>query len=340
MNNILIILTNNGFFDKFNFDTLIALISCGVSIVSIFFGGKAYSNSIKNKKTMNDSKQFHNYSNDYSQRSGGDIINNGVTSSELKEISYSLIELNKHNFSETLNCTIKMLCDEHEKNLENIINETTKIIEQNKLNITGYTKIDWINMYLENAKVTCNPYMQKIWAKVLAKELSQPESISFKTIDVLRNMSINEFKILEKLSTVAISNILIQGEYLDEYGLSWPVLQKAKEFGLLSLSLSQKIITFNEDNEIAQFINKQYFIKFSRKNNTNVNVKFPCYMFTNSMNELLDIIYCDTSQEVAVSITKEIIKKVDDNNVSISLHKISKIEQNEFQYDDEDLLKK
>lgn len=338
MNNIIVFLTKSSFFDEFNFDTLLALISCIAAIVALFIGGTVYSKNVKNKNSLNDSKQFKNYSNDYSQRAGGDIINNGITSSQLESITQSMVDLTKANFSDTLNKTYIMLRDEHERNLQNIINETTKIIEQNKINIVGYTKIDWINMYLENAKITCDPYMQQIWAKVLAKELTQPGSISFKTIDVLKNMSVNEFKILEKLSTIAINGIFVQGEYLDEYGLSWPILQRAKEFGLLSLSSSERTINFNENNEAAQFINKQYFIKFSRKNNT--NVKIQCYMLANATNELSDIICSTTSQDVAVLITKDIIKKLNNTNVTIALYRVMEIKHNEVIYDDEDLLKK
>ena len=39
------------FFEPFNFDTLLALISCIAGIVALFVGGKAY----KNYKTLNNS---------------------------------------------------------------------------------------------------------------------------------------------------------------------------------------------------------------------------------------------------------------------------------------------
>ena len=64
MNNNLFFLTKSLFFDGFNFDTLLALISCMAAIVALFVGGKAYSKSVKNQNSLNDSKQFNNHSND------------------------------------------------------------------------------------------------------------------------------------------------------------------------------------------------------------------------------------------------------------------------------------
>lgn len=336
MNNILFFLTKSGFFDEFNFDTLLALISCVAAIVALFVGGTAYSKSVKNKNSLNDSKQFDNHSNDYSQRSGGDIINNGITSSQLQIITNSMLDLTKANFSETLNNTYKLLHDEHERNLQNIIDETAKIIEQNKLNIAGYTKIDWINIYLENARITCDPYMQQIWAKVLAKELSQPCSISFKTIEVLKNMSFQEMKLLEKVSTISLNWVILKGEYLNEIGLEWTILQRMREYGLISLEASTRTIFF-ENNEGVQFINDQYLIKFER--NENRDVKFECFILTSAAVELINLVNTVTPKETAIKLAKEMKQAINNYNVKIVLHKILGIEGNMYTYDDEDLMK-
>lgn len=336
MNNNLFFLTKSVFFDGFNFDTLLALISCMAAIVALFVGGKAYSKSVKNQNSLNDSKQFNNHSNDYSQRSGGDIINNGITPSQLQIITNSMLDLTKVNFSETLNNTYKLLRNEHERNLQNIIDETAKIIEQNKLNIAGYTKIDWINIYLENARITCDSYMQQIWAKALAKELSQPGSISFKTIEVLKNMSFQEMKLLEKVSTISLNLVILKGEYLNEIGLEWTTLQRMREYGLISLESSTRTIFF-KNNEGVQFINGQYLIMFER--NENRDVKFDCFILTSAAVELINLVNTVTPKETAIKLAKEMKQAINNSNVKIVLHKILGIEENMYEYDDEDLMK-
>ena len=64
------------FFQEFNFDTLLALISCIAGVVALFLGGTAYKNCKNIKDSFNDKKEFEDNSQDHSQRAAGDIINN------------------------------------------------------------------------------------------------------------------------------------------------------------------------------------------------------------------------------------------------------------------------
>lgn len=47
------------FFNGFNFDTLLALISCIASVVALFLGGAAYKQCQINKNSFNDSKTIN-----------------------------------------------------------------------------------------------------------------------------------------------------------------------------------------------------------------------------------------------------------------------------------------
>ena len=52
------ILTANGFFQGFNFDTLLSLISCVTGVVALFLGGAAYNQCRIIKNSFNDKKEF------------------------------------------------------------------------------------------------------------------------------------------------------------------------------------------------------------------------------------------------------------------------------------------
>ena len=52
------ILTANGFFQGFNFDTLLSLISCATGVVALFLGGAAYNQCRIIKNSFNDKKEF------------------------------------------------------------------------------------------------------------------------------------------------------------------------------------------------------------------------------------------------------------------------------------------
>ena len=72
----MILLSAGGFFQEFNFDTLLALISCIAGVVAIFLGGAAYKNCKFIKDSFNEKKEFDDHSQDHSQHAAGDIINN------------------------------------------------------------------------------------------------------------------------------------------------------------------------------------------------------------------------------------------------------------------------
>ena len=50
--------------------------------------------------------------------------------------------------------------------------------------------------------------MQGIWAKVLAKEMSEPDSFSYKTLDVLKNMTSKDFYLFEKLCSIQFNGCI------------------------------------------------------------------------------------------------------------------------------------
>ena len=72
----MILLSTGGFFQGFNFDTLLALISCIAGVAALFLGGAAYNNCKIIKDSINEKKEFEDNSQDHSQHAAGDIIDN------------------------------------------------------------------------------------------------------------------------------------------------------------------------------------------------------------------------------------------------------------------------
>ncbi len=318
-----------GFFQGFNLDTCIALISCIASIIALFLGGKAYSNCKLNKNDIKAKKILKDSSTDKSMIIGGDYTYNGVSETGLMSVMETMSQMTSHTFSVALDrayVEFQLKCDE---NLHQIIEETQKIVEEHKLDIAGYSKIDWIHIYFESAKNTSDTYMQSVWAKVLAKELSEPNSFSYKTLDILKNMSVEEFVLFEKLTTLSVNNIIVSGEYLKRHGFYWLNLQKLKEYGLISLDGSERTVTVNANDKSHQIINNQFVLLFQNEANNKYEKQVECYLLTNVAKELLKIVSETTSESLA----KDIALKIQENMPStckLSLHKI-----NYYYYDEE-----
>lgn len=336
----MILLNTGGFFQGFNLDTLLALISCIAGVVALFLGGAAYSQCKIIKKSFNDEKKFEDESQDRSQRAAGDIINNhGITDSQLMTFTTALATLSKDNFSKVVDQAYETFRLQTDENMKQIIAETERIVSESKWQIAGYTKIDWINIYFESAKNASDPHMQKVWAKVLAVEVASPGTFSYKTLDVLKNMSSNEFKIFEKLASIEIHNAIIKGDYLQNFGLNWETLQRLKDFGLINLEGPTRTLTFEPKNTTFQVMRKSHALR--TKNNTDEpkQLKKSCYLLTVPAQELLVVSSNCIQDDVAIEIAKEIIKADSENEFTFSLHKIDIIFPNgQFSYQPTNLL--
>ena len=310
-----------GFFKDFSFDTLLAIISCITGIVALFIGGTAYKNCKMQKDLLNDKKKFGDNCEDNSQKAGRDIVNNnGIDNNQLISITNALSTMNSSNFSEALDkayCKFQEQCD---NNLEKIIQKTSEIVAGNKLQIGSYSKLDWIHIYFESAKNSSDEYMQAVWAKVLARELSHPDSFSYKTLDTLKNMSSDDFKLFEKLCSCEVDGFIFsKSTFYDKYDLFYIDYLKLNEQGLLNVKESQRQYRVTKRNS-TNILYGDKLIIIGNGTDNDIRIDLSAYPLTSIAKELKTIIDTDYSIQRASEFMNELHNI--NNNVHISLHKI------------------
>lgn len=318
------------FFQQFNFDTLLALISCVAGVIALFLGGSAYHQCKKFKESFNDRKEYKDSSVDNSQKAAGNIYNQSCDVN-------TMAALTSQNFETSLNRAYSVFEQKAKENLREIICETSRIIHEGKLNISAYTKIDWINVYFENAKNSSDTYMQNVWAKVLARELATPGSFSFKTLDVLRNMCADDFALFERLLNLQIDGYVLGGGFTEKY-IDWMSLLKLSELGLINLGGTTKT------NEVAAngtlnvlFCDSQYAIIMKNLKEQSINAQYSVYFLTAAGKELLSITVVMHKSDYIVAFAKE-IKEQCKANAEVKLHKVNYVNGAEFNYNIVDLL--
>ena len=147
------------FFQGFNFDTVLAIISCITGIVALFLGGTAYKNCKISKNTIEQKKKFDDGSTDNSITVGGDYNHNeGISETGLLSVMDRMNAMTSASFSTALDEAYTMFQAKCDDNLHIIMDKTEKIIKEQKLNLGGYSKIDWIHVYFELAKNASNTY--------------------------------------------------------------------------------------------------------------------------------------------------------------------------------------
>jgi len=89
-----------------------------------------------------------------------------------------------------------------QRNIESIIDKSIK--ELPKEISSEKVDEDWISFFFENCQDISKSEMQEIWGKILAKEVSKPNSFSLRTIQVLKLLSSREAQIFNRLSKYLI----------------------------------------------------------------------------------------------------------------------------------------
>lgn len=333
-----------GFFQGFNFDTVLAIISCITGIVALFLGGTAYKKCKISQNSIKQKKNYDDGSTDSSITVGGNYTHNeGVGESGLISVMDKMREMTSESFSVALDGAYAMFQAKCDDNLHTIMERTEKIIKEQKLDLGGYNKIDWIHVYFESAKNTSDTYMQEIWARVLAKELSEPDSFSYQTLDALKNMSSEEFKLFENIHRIMLWSTLAKGDYLKNNGMFWYYMQKLKEYRLLNLEISSRSININANADVHFIINCEYVMFIKNNNAQEKNFNMPCYMFTNVAMELTKIVNkVPLELSFAIDIAKEIDKIQKPQNIVVELYKIVRVDDDNrgFEYENVNLLEK
>lgn len=306
-------------FDGFSFDTLLSIISCATGIVALIVGGTAYKNCRLLKNSQNDKKEFGDNCEDKSQKAVGNIINyNGINQEQLTQITTALSTMNNSNFSQALETAYVKFQKQCDANLAKIIEETNRIIKKEKLQIGSYSKLDWIHVYFESAKNSFDQYMQNVWAKVLAKELSAPGSFSYKSLDVLKNMSSEEFKLFEKLCSLEIGDqILEKNGFYDQFGLQYVDYLKLSEHGLLNVNSSQRTYFIEKKKNLSiKYFDKVILIM--NPTDIDVDLKISIHTLTSAAKELKMIAHCAYSQENAIAFINELYNIRKEMNISLN----------------------
>lgn len=328
------------FLQEFNVDTFFSFISCITGVVALFISGKTYSKCNKLENSMNDEKRFFDNSSDYSQKAVGDIVNNGFRSDELIAMTTTLANMNSNSFNQALNKAYESFEKMHKQNLEEILNKTMQIVAEQRLVISGYTKIDWINIYFESAKNASDEYMQNIWAKVLSREMEKPGSFSYKTLDVLKNMTAEDFEIFVKLCRLQIEGSILQGDFNSKYLLDWLEVLRLQEGGLLSLKDTNKYYRIRYGTEQRILCGNQYFIIIKNVSKHDICIDSGVYLLTISAKELLSLVEFKYDLNYVLDYARNMIREMT-TDFEISVHQIEAVDKDRdlVTYSNVDLLK-
>ena len=92
--------------------------------------------------------------------------------------------------------------ERRQRNLEQILKFAHSFCKDET---AGEPDSDWLLRFFDMAQEIHNPSMQRLWAQVLKREVTNPGATSMKALKVLQDMSSKEAQILQRASSLACS---------------------------------------------------------------------------------------------------------------------------------------
>ena len=112
---------------------------------------------------------------------------------------------------------------------------------------------DWLFAWRDYAGRVSTEDLQQLWGKVLAGEIKSPGTYSYRTLEFLKGLSKDEAEEISKLASFVIERNIIrsQKKYLDEQGITFRLLLRMQELGLVSgveaIGLTTSYNSVNQD---------------------------------------------------------------------------------------------
>lgn len=218
-------------------------------------------------------------------------------------------------------------------NIFQVLEYAKKTINEEELVPNTTLDNDWIVRFLDVAGQTSNEEKQKILADVLIGKIKKPNAISYRTLRILKDLTIEEIKLFYKSLSVAFyaekEYAFIPRNHNQLAGISISEIMILNECELIDSSSSKCL---NIQNKINLFsCDKSHLLILDPKQKTDIN----CNYFTESALELIPFMTLKTfNSELIIASANNIERK----NLDVSLYKINYIDNNQVIYNTTNLI--
>lgn len=203
---------------------------------------------------------------------------------------------------------------------------------------------DWLNEFMDKARLVSDEEFQIIWAKILAGEIERKNSFSIRTLNRVKSISKKEAETFTKIAKLAIGNsehkyILEDKAINEKYGIRLDDIIALEECGFMSAQALTLTTTIVGSKEIIYEDNGIYIGMLKSKDGRENKVNRYIYSFTQSGKELLSVIAVNRNDDYLLDALKLLKQQnIKNDNLVISAHKILNRDGETIRYEVKDLL--
>lgn len=169
--------------------------------------------------------------------------------------------------------------------------------ESGKTDSVSQQSFDWFMRFYEACGNISDDALQTIWAKILAGEIQNPGSCSFRTLECLKNISLEEALLFEKVCENAIRDnkytfLPNREDFLNSKGIDYDDILRLEDCGLIkSDGMLALNIQLKDNNKFAIITVSKSWVFLVRKRLEESSgkpgkLRIPAYLFSNNGTEL------------------------------------------------------
>ena len=212
-----------------------------------------------------------------------------------------------------------------QQNIESVVGKTAGLLEAEETVSDTPVDKDWAFRFFDSVANISSEEMQTLWAKLLAGEVKQPSSFSFRAMETLRNMTSEEAQLFQKVATYVVDVgdgylLLSDKSYLSSVGIELLDILRLSESGLINTSsVGYKFSPAIEERTFLK--NKKEIIRFKRTVEKKVAFHVGAYLLTGVGKELLQIVDIPEDQAGLLRVLWH-LKKLKLSGFEMTLHDI------------------
>lgn len=173
---------------------------------------------------------------------------------------------------------------------------------------------DWLFSWREYAGRISSSELQGLWGRILAGEIKQPGTYSFRALEFLKGLSKAEAELICTVAPFVLSGRIYNNHrsFLDKNGLSFSQLLELQDLGILSGvesgGLTATMGSIRKDNFIMPLTNKNRALIVEHEDSCK-SFKLEMYKLTRIGNEILQLASFEVNEQYLVLTGRDIINQ-------------------------------
>lgn len=195
-----------------------------------------------------------------------------------------------------------------QKNLEEIATKALLLLANNA--VPQKVSEEWLHRFSASAECSGDEILQDIWAHIMAEEVNQPNSISYRTLEFAKTLSKEDAQLIEKLSPFVFTGgavkFIIQTQVEPEKctSLSYLEWKHLEDIGIVNASVSERKFDKN-DYDIWSNGKKAYRIY----NPNDQEKRCPIFLLTKLGKDFMSVVTSPLNQEHIKKVCKFVTEK-------------------------------